>query len=94
MLLTSKTRRLNIYKASKQQLSQRTMDVKLIKVEKGELLTVDNLHSKLQEGFNYLKQAKFIDVDQKPQLPVHVVLQWKWRICADKNSNEFVRTDC
>jgi hypothetical protein len=44
------------------------MDVKLIKVEKGELLTVDNPHyDKLQSEFDHLKQAKFIDVDQKSQ---------------------------
>ena len=39
------------------------------------MLTVDNPHyNKLQEEFHHLKQANFIDVDQKPQLPVHVVL--------------------
>ena len=76
MLLTSKTTRLNIYKATIEPVDgDYAMDVKLIKVEKGQLLTVDNPHySKLQEEFDYLKQAKFIDVDQKLQLPVHVVL--------------------
>ena len=76
MLLTSKTTRLEIYEATvESKVGDYAMDVKLIKVEKGELLTVDNPHyNKLQEEFDHLKQANFIDVDQKPQLPVHVVL--------------------
>ncbi len=41
-----------------------------------ELLTVDNPnYQKLQREFDHLKQAKFIDNDQKSQLPVHVVLR-------------------
>ena len=52
-----------------------SMDVKLIKVGKGELLTVDNPnYQKLQREFDHLKQAKFIDNDQKSQLPDNVVL--------------------
>ena len=68
MLLIFKTTRLKIYEATVElMVGDYVMDVKLIKVEKGELLTVDNPHyNNLQEGFDYLKQANFIDVDQKP----------------------------
>ena len=76
MLLTSKITRLDIYEAKVESVdNDYSMDVKLIKVEKGELLTVDNPnYQKLQREFDHLKQAKFIDNDQKSQLPVHVVL--------------------
>jgi hypothetical protein len=76
MLLTSRTTRLDIYEAKVESVDgDYAMDVNLIKVEKGELLTIDNPHyDKLQSEFDHLKQAKFIDVDQKSQLPVHVVL--------------------
>ena len=76
MLLTSKVTNLNIYEAKVEAVDgDYATDVKFIKVEKGELLNVDNPHyDKLQQEFDHLKQAKFIDVDQKPQLPVHVVM--------------------
>jgi hypothetical protein len=76
MLLTSRTTRLDIYEAKVESVDgDYAMDVNLIKVEKGELLTIDNPHyDKLQSEFDHLKRAKFIDVDQKSQLPVHVVL--------------------
>ncbi len=76
MLLTSKITRLDIYEAKVESVdNDYSMDVKLIKVEKGELLTVDNPnYQKLQREFDHLKQAKFIDNDQQSQLPVHVVL--------------------
>ncbi|XP_046858560.1 uncharacterized protein LOC124452010 [Xenia sp. Carnegie-2017] len=49
--------------------------MKLIKLGKEELLTVDNPHYKnLQREFEHLKNAKFFDNDQKAQLPVHIVL--------------------
>ena len=36
---------------------------------------VDNPHyNNLQRDLDHLKQANFIDVDQKAQLPVHIVL--------------------
>ena len=76
MLLSSKTTKLEIYEADVEAVDgDYVMNVKMIKVEKGELLTIDNPHyAKLQREFEHLKQAKFIDVNQKPQLPVHVVL--------------------
>ncbi|XP_046843226.1 uncharacterized protein LOC124437276 [Xenia sp. Carnegie-2017] len=76
MLLTSKTTRLEIYEGEVEAIdSDYSMKVKLIKVEKEELLTVDNSHyENLQREFEHLKNAKFVDNDQKAQLPVHIVL--------------------
>ena len=58
MLLTSKTTRLEIYEATvESKVGDYAMDVKLIKVEKGELLTVDNPHyNKLQEELTILNK--------------------------------------
>ncbi|CAB3993773.1 Hypothetical predicted protein [Paramuricea clavata] len=62
MLLTSRTTRLDIYEAKVESVDgDYAVDVNLIKVEKGELLTIDNPHDKLQSEFDHLKQAKFID---------------------------------
>ncbi|XP_046841042.1 uncharacterized protein LOC124435137 [Xenia sp. Carnegie-2017] len=76
MLLTSKTTRLEIYEGEVEAIdSDYSMKVKLIKVEKEVLLTVDNPHyENLQREFEHLKIAKFVDNDQKAQLPVHIVL--------------------
>ena len=64
MLLTSKTTRLEIYEATVESMvGDYAMDVKLIKVEKGELLTDKPHYNMLQEEFDHLKQANFIDVD-------------------------------
>lgn len=49
------------------------MNVNLIKVEKGELLTIDNYEAVIAK-YPHLKGVKVRDWDTKPQLPVHVVL--------------------
>lgn len=49
------------------------MNVNLIKVEKGELLTIDNYEAVIAK-YPHLKEVKVRDRDTKPQLPVHVVL--------------------
>jgi len=49
------------------------MNVNLIKVEKGELLTIDNYEAVIAK-YPHLKGVKVRDQDTKPQLPVHVVL--------------------
>ena len=51
------------------------MDVNLIKVEKGELLTIDNPnYEAVIAKYPHLKGVKVREQDTKPQLPVHVVL--------------------
>ena len=49
------------------------MNVNLIKVEKGELLTTDNYEAVIAK-YPHLEGVKVRDRDNKPQLPVHVVL--------------------
>ena len=49
------------------------MNVNLIKVEKGELLTIDNYEAVIAK-YPHLKGVKVRDRDTKPQLPVRVVL--------------------
>ena len=51
------------------------MDVKLTKVNKGELLSSDNpRYQALISKYPHLKEVKMSDQDTKPQLPVHIVL--------------------
>jgi hypothetical protein len=51
------------------------MQVDLIKVNKSELLSIDNPHYKVQvDTYPHLKGVHIHDDDAKPQLPVHVVL--------------------
>lgn len=49
------------------------MNVNLIKVEKGELLTIDNYEAVIAK-YTHLKGVKVHDRETKPQLPIHVVL--------------------
>ena len=52
-----------------------SMSVKLTKVHKGELLTLDNpKYQQLMSNYSHLKGIKIEDFDTKEQLPVHVVL--------------------
>ena len=52
-----------------------SMSVKLTKVHKGELLTLDNpQHQQLMSNYSHLKGIKIEDFNTKEQLPVHMVL--------------------
>ena len=51
------------------------MDVCVTKVDKGELLFVDNPHyEELINSYQHLEDVKMEDCDQKPKLPVHLIL--------------------
>ena len=51
------------------------MDVCVTKVEKGELLFVDNPHyEELINSYQHLEGVKMEDCDRKPKLPVHLIL--------------------
>ncbi len=51
------------------------MDVSVTKVDKGELLFVDNPnYAKLINSYQHLEGVQMEDKDQKPKLPVHLVL--------------------
>ena len=51
------------------------MEVEISKVERKTLLTLENLHySSLMEKYQHLKGVVMEDIDQKPELPIHVIL--------------------
>ena len=51
------------------------MNTMLIKVNKSELLTIDNPHlEKVKANYPYLGQVNIVDNDEKDQLPIHVIL--------------------
>lgn len=76
MLISSQVTKLEMYDAQIESLDGNfSMSVKLTKVHKGELLTVDNPeYQQLMSNYSHLKGIKIEDFDTKEQLPVHVVL--------------------
>lgn len=76
MLMTSQMARLEIYKVNVQAPdSDYELEVNLTKVDKSELLFVENpQYENLLKKFEHLKEAKLNDTDTKTSLPIHVVL--------------------
>ena len=76
MLMSSKLERLETYETEIQSVDgDFSMQVDLIKVNKSELLSIDNPHYKVQvDTYPHLKGVHIHDDDAKPQLPVQVVL--------------------
>ncbi len=51
------------------------MDVRLMKVNKGELLSIDNpRYEQLIQKHQHSRQVEIVDHDSKQQLPIHVIL--------------------
>ena len=76
MLLTSQTARMEFYDAKVSSLDgSYEMKVRLTKVEKEELLLMDNpSYDKLIEHYQHLEPVKIDDKATKRQLPIHLVL--------------------
>ena len=76
MLMSSKLERLETYETEIQSVDGNfSMQVDLIKVNKSELLSVDNPHYNiLVDTYPHLNGVHIHDDDAKPHLPVHVVL--------------------
>ena len=76
MLMSSKLECLETYETEIQSVDGNfSMQVDLIKVNKSELLSVDNPHYNiLVDTYPHLKGVHIHDDDAKPHLPVHVVL--------------------
>ena len=76
MLISSQVTKLEMYDTLVESLDgDFSMSVKLTKVHKGELLTVDNPHyQQLIDSYSHLRGVKIEDLDSKEELPVHVVL--------------------
>jgi hypothetical protein len=74
--MSSKLERLETYETEIQSVDgDFSMQVDLIKVNKSELLSIDNPHYKIQvDTYPHLKGVHIHDEDAKPQLQVHVVL--------------------
>ena len=76
MLMTSQLTRLEIYKVKIQSVgSDYELETNLTKINKGELLFVDNpQYANLFEKYEYLRQVKMHETETKKSLPIHVVL--------------------
>ena len=76
MLLETSVSRLETYKSCVESVyGDFKMDVNLIKVNKGELLTLDNPnYDSVIAKYPHLKGVELRDRDTKPRLPVHIIL--------------------
>ena len=76
MLMSRAMARLETYQASlKSVCGEFEMEVNLIKVNKGELLEINNPHyDAVIAKYPHLKGVEMRDRDTKPQLPVHIIL--------------------
>ena len=76
MLMTSRLTRLEIYKVRIQSVdSDYELETNLTKVNKSELLFVDNTqYANLFGKYEHLKQVKMHETETKKSLPIHVVL--------------------
>ena len=76
MLMSSKCVRMEIYQLNTESVDGNfEMPVKFIKVDKSELLTIENPHyAQLIRDNAHLSGVEITDNDKKSQLPVHVIL--------------------
>ena len=76
MLMGSHVAHLETYQASLGSVSgDFNMDANLVKVNKEELLSIDNpRYDELIKKYPHLRSVEVVDHDPKPKLPVHVVL--------------------
>ncbi len=76
MLMTSQVTRLEVYKIKIQAVdSDYELETNLTKVNKTELLSVDNpQYAKLLKKYEHLKEVKVHETETKKSLPIHVVL--------------------
>ena len=76
MLMGFKTGRMEFYDVEVSSLDGNyKMDVKLAKVEKPELISINNPgYEKLIRKYNHLKDVIIEDSDEKDELPIHLVL--------------------
>ena len=76
MLMTSQVTRLEIYNVKIQAIdSDYELETNLTKVNKGELVFVDNpQYANLRKKYDHLKEVKVHETETKRSLPIHVVL--------------------
>ena len=76
MLMSTRTSQMEFYDAKVSAVDESyKMNVKLTKVEKGELLSISNPeYTKLIDRYQHLDPVQMDDSDMKQQLPVHIIL--------------------
>jgi hypothetical protein len=76
MLMSSRVTRMESYDVVIESVDDSyKMDVRLMKVNKGELLSIDNpRYEQLIQKHQHLRQVEIVDHDSKQQLPIHVIL--------------------
>ena len=76
MMLGSSTTRVEIYTANLQSIDGKfNLNAELSKVDKPELMTLKNPeYRKLLKKYRHLKGVKVDDPDNRPQIPIHIVL--------------------
>ena len=76
MLMSTRTSQMEFYDAKVSAVDESyKMNVKLTKVEKGELLSISNPeYTKLIDRYQHLDPVQMDDSDTKQQLPVHIIL--------------------
>ena len=77
MLMCKKQTRIETYQLTVESIDrQYEMAVKFMKVDKSELLTVDNPNYEgLIDHYPHLKGVTITERDKKSQLPIHIVLE-------------------
>ena len=75
-MMNSTTRNIEIYKATTESLSRTfTVEVELSRVERKTLLALENpQYSSLIKKYQHRKGVVMEDNDQKPELPIHVIV--------------------
>ena len=76
MLMASATARMEIFKTTVSSMSgDYSLDVNLTKVNRGELLSLENpRYEQLIKSYSHLRGVEMDDTDAKPLLPIHVIL--------------------
>ena len=76
MLMSSRVTRMESYDVVIESVDDSyKIDVRLMKVNKGELLSIDNpRYEQLIQKHQHLRQVEILDHDSKQQLPIHVIL--------------------
>ena len=76
MMMYSTARKIEVYEAKIENISRRfALDVELCKVVRKELISLPNpRYSNLIEKYDHLKGVKMDDLDEKSELPVHIIL--------------------
>ena len=91
----SKTGRMEFYDVEVSSLDGNyKMDVKLAKVEKPELISINNPgYEKLICKYNHLKDVIIEDSDEKDELPIHLVLGNGEYVCIKTTTRPLIGGD-